>query len=72
MDDSPKTPYQNVSPIAVLQRQKLDGRDKRIQPWKAFCDPCSPDNKPRIDAAPTQKLFNVGDAALTQYAAENE
>lgn len=72
MDASLMTPYKDVSSIAAVERQKLNGRDERVQPWKAFCDPSSPAYKPRIDAAPDQKLFNVGDAALTQYTEENK
>jgi len=44
---------------------------ERAQPWKAFADPYSEAFKDRISRAPNQKLFNMGNAALTQYSAEN-
>ena len=47
-------------------------KPQRIQPWKAFADPSAAAFKDKISRAPDQKLFNVGDAALTQYAAENK
>jgi hypothetical protein len=54
------------APAATAQPSKA-----RTQPWRAFCDPFSDQFRDMIAQAPDQKLFNVGDAALTQYAAEN-
>lgn len=46
-------------------------KTKRAQPWKSFANPGAEAFKAAIAAAPDQKVFNVGNAALTQYAAEN-
>jgi len=52
-------------------RPNYGTRTTRVQPWKAFCDPQSALYTDRIAQAPDQKLLNVGDAALKQYALEN-
>ncbi|PMD44121.1 hypothetical protein L207DRAFT_508879 [Hyaloscypha variabilis F] len=51
---------------------QAEAKPERVQPWKAVCDPASPQFAHLAAAAPRQKIFSVGSSALLQYAAEND
>jgi DNA-binding cell septation regulator SpoVG len=44
----------------------------RAQPWKAFCNPESQDFRDLAASLPSQSSKGIVDAALKNYAAENE
>jgi len=76
ISEAPTQTLFNVGDAALTQYASENAAgaplDSRHQPWKAFADPNSEQLKQRIIEAPDQKLFNVGDAALMQYALENK
>jgi hypothetical protein len=59
-----------VSPAEASPQ--AEAKSERVQPWKAVCDPKSPQFAHLAAAAPKQKIFSVGSSALLQYAAEND
>jgi len=67
----PTTQQQEPSTVPAVQPTTAAAAPPRAQPWKVFADPNSSAFRGLIDRASDQKLYNVGDAALTQYAAEN-
>jgi hypothetical protein len=67
----PETDGQAQRETASIQPSS-QAKPERAQPWKAVCDPKSPQFAHLAAAAPRQKIFSVGSSALLQYAAEND